>query len=187
MNGRTTSLRTGAAVVAVLAVLIFALNGTAAAPPGAAPVQIVDGSDSNRDAAVVEDGSLHVTGDVSVTGTSSVEVSNFPEVQEVEGTVDVGNFPEAEVATQFRSLVLVSSAPDETFAALDARLISIASEDEIGLTFFTPQGQRAIMIGDNRQPMQAISLPIAVPLASASLDCDNEVADCVVFVTIAGT
>lgn len=186
MSGMT-SLRAGAASVAVLVLLIFALSGTAAAPPGAAPVHVVDGSDSSRDAAIVEDGSLHVTGDVSVTGTSSVEVSNFPDVQEVEGTVEVGNFPEAEVATEFRTLVLVSSAPEETFAALDARLISIASEDEIGLTFFTPQDQRAIQIGDNRQSVQAIQLPIAVPLAKATLNCFNEVADCVVFVTIAGT
>ena len=187
MNIRTTSFRTGAAVVAVLAVLVFALNGTAAAPPGAAPVHVVDGADRDNVAAVDADGSLHVTGEVSVGGTSSVEVTNFPNVQEVEGTVDVGNFPETEVATEFRSLVLVSSAPDETFAPLDARIISIGSEDEIGLTFFTPQGQRAIQIGDNRQPVQAIPLPIAVPLGSVSLDCDNEIADCVVFVTIAGT
>src|SRR5262245_56233190 len=97
MNVRTTSLRTGAAVFAVLAVLVFALNGTAAAPPGAAPVHVVDGADRDRIAAVDADGSLHVTGDVSVTGTSSVEVTNFPDVQEVEGIVDVGNFPGAEV------------------------------------------------------------------------------------------
>jgi hypothetical protein len=188
-----TRLRTRilSAVALALGIITWSLvtGGPAYAPPGSAPVSIVDGQDASLKANVDADGSLQVSGQVSVAGTSSVEVSNFPEVQEVNGTVEVGNFPGTEIATEFRnvSFVSVDSNATETFTAINARFISIMSEDEVTLQFFTPGRIGPVIdIGINRQPSQTISLPLAIPLDKATLFCDNEVNACVVLITIAG-
>ncbi len=162
-------------------------GGPAYAPPGSAPVSIVDGQDASMKANVDADGSLQVSGQVSVGGSSSVEVSNFPDVQEVSGTVEV----ETEIADEFRNVSLFSTddpVVSESFLPIRARFISISSEDEVALAFDTVNTiGPVIRIGSNRQPTQTISLPLAIPLDEVSMVCFNEVEDCSVLITIVGT
>jgi hypothetical protein len=166
-------------------------GGPAYAPPGSAPVSIVDGQDASLKANVDADGSLQVSGEVSVGGSSSVEVSNFPETQEVSGTVALAASVPAEIATEVRNIDLIGAGLiSETFTAINARFISISSEDEVALRFATPDhtiNEPAIRIGNNRQPTQTISLPLAIPLDKVALVCENEVNDCLVLITIVGT
>jgi hypothetical protein len=97
------------------------------------------------------------------------------------------------VATQFRFEQLQtegiggSSFDDATFTALNARFIAISSEDEAEIAFFRPGGGEAFEFGHNRQPDMTISLPIAVPLASVEIFCENEVLPCHVGVSVIGT
>lgn len=187
----STRLRTRIIWAGALAVGIITWSlvtgGPAYAPPGSAPVSIVDGQDASLKANVDADGSLQVSGEISVGGTSSVEVSNFPEVQEVSGTVEV----QTEIADEYRNVSLFSEdnhVVRESFPRIRARFISISSEDEVELAFDSVDTiGPVIRIGSNRQPTQTISLPLAIPLDDVSMICFNEVEDCSVLITIVGT
>jgi hypothetical protein len=60
------SVRSLVAVVAGVVVGMFALTGTAAAPPAGAPVRIVDADDASFAAHVDADGNLQVSGEVGI-------------------------------------------------------------------------------------------------------------------------
>jgi hypothetical protein len=72
---RTDSLRWLAAIVAGVVVGMFALTGTAAAPPAGAPVRIIDADNADQVAHVDADGNLQVGGMVSVDGTVAIDSS----------------------------------------------------------------------------------------------------------------
>ena len=178
------------AVGVVMGMTIPASSSPDARPP--MPTTIMDPETPTLGAQVDEQGALKVTGDVGLSGTSSVEVSNFPAVQEVDGTVDVGNFPPAPVAGVFRWEHLLADAGDlsgeESFPTINARFVSLSSEDELTVFFYRP-GQRTVStfsVGSNRQPTQTISLPIAVPLDGVSMLCHNEANQCSVTVSLIG-
>jgi hypothetical protein len=66
---KTISMRWLAAIVAGVVIGMFALTGTAAAPPGSAPVRIVDTDDASLGAHVDADGNLQVGGSVATTSS----------------------------------------------------------------------------------------------------------------------
>jgi hypothetical protein len=175
-----------AALVVGTMVGLLLQTQNAYAPTMAAPVQIADRNDTTMRAAVDGDGALKVAGQVSVGGTSSVQVTNFPATQTVAGTVNLSNTP---VATQFRRILLTGDPSDsvtEDFTALNVRFISISTDDEVDLQFNGP-GSQTFQIGSNRPPDQTISLPVAVPLDSVRLVCENEALACFVIVSFVGT
>jgi hypothetical protein len=71
---RTVSMRWVIAVVAGVVVGMFALTGTAAAPPAGAPVRIIDADDSSLAAHVDADGNLQVGGTVQASPTEPLTV-----------------------------------------------------------------------------------------------------------------
>jgi hypothetical protein len=210
-----------AGVVAfVFGMLLVPVAASASKP--STPTVIVDPENPDQYMAqVTPEGSLQVTGGVSVSnlpavqpvkGTvsvgnfpavqpvnGSVNVGNFPSVQPVNGTVNVGNFPAVQQvdgtievdtpsATAFRRVASGSFDDQwvESFDPIDARFISLTTNDEVTVFFETPGNTIAIEIGSNRAPTQTISLPLIVPLARAGAVCENEADSCFVIIDIIG-
>jgi hypothetical protein len=198
MNLNVVGRRMGLAVSIVAVSLILAVtffSGTAYAPPGgAAPVNIADPETPSVQAQVTEDGELQVTGNVALSGTSEVEVTNTPL------PVDVENFPEnqdvtvtnpsldvePEVATT--SFVHRSSLDDgeEELVALpstiDASLILLTTsqiDDEFLIEFFGPGIEMDFVLTEQNVP-PVISIPLneRVPISSVFVLCANESIDC---------
>jgi hypothetical protein len=74
---RTVSMRWLVAVVAGVVVGMFALTGTAAAPPAGAPVRIVDADNADQVAHVDADGNLQVGGTLGIDSTLPIATTSM--------------------------------------------------------------------------------------------------------------
>jgi hypothetical protein len=75
-----------------------------------------------------------------------------------------------------------------TFNLFNVSFISISSDDEMRAFFFSPiDNDVRFRIGENREPQQAISFPIAMPLFGWEVGCENEVQSCNGTISIVGT
>jgi hypothetical protein len=191
--------RAGWAISLVLGVMIglILLPGTAAAPPGAAPVHIVDGTNTDQKAAVDSSGALKVAGQVTVGGTSSVQVTNFPTSQTVNGTVDVGNFPDPVNATFFAKVDQEELSGQEAYPfgqTIRASLIVVNGlDDEVRLIFFPPLPSNPALIlygaGEATGGDSSFTIPLTQPmdLERVIVECNNEVFNCKFGISISGT
>jgi hypothetical protein len=74
---RTVSMRWLVAIVAGVVVGMFALTGTAAAPPAASPVRILDATNAGQIAKVDANGNLQVGGTVGIDTSTTVATTSL--------------------------------------------------------------------------------------------------------------
>jgi hypothetical protein len=139
MDFSAVGRRIGAAsgVVLGLALGLTAFGGAAQSGPsqGAAPVNIADPNNPNLRAEVTADSALQVTGDVTISGTSAVTVTNTPL------PVQVGNFPTTQnvnvtggALAPVSQILALSFSPEccgteetQTFATINTTSITIST------------------------------------------------------------
>ena len=207
MDLRSAGRRMGVAPAVVCSSLILAVTvfiGMAYAPPsGAAPDKISDADDPSIQAHVTGDGELQVTGEVTLSGTSQVEVTNTPL------PVNVENFPGTQdVNVVGGALSGVQLAPATTgfgdFFQIEVRENETATFDPINVTsfFYSDQDDEANVHFENPLVPQLFSRVFAdndgnveshqqdfvhpFPVSGISVNCQNESEDCEVFILLIG-
>jgi hypothetical protein len=214
MNTRLMYRRAGMVsmliVGAIVGIVVF--SGTAYAPPqGAAPVNVTDRDTPSNSADVTADGELEVTGEVTVSGTTDVNVVTTP--LEVSGEVDVGNFPATQdvnvvggtVAAQVPPAtesdgqgftVSAGGSEDRTIPAILASLVTVTGggDDEAIITFASGDVLDPDTVffsigddGDNIGPSLSVPLTQPMVISQISILCFNESEDCEVDVHVVGS
>jgi hypothetical protein len=130
-----------------------------------------------------------VVGTVSVTNGPSnqdVTVSNFPETQEVSGTIDVGNFPAGPLATRVETADLTTGvfggSAFMNFAQMNVTSVIVADGDEDN--FDVGIGGFKLVI--DHEGNFSEHFPAAFPATGVSIVCENAVVECDVTVTVIG-
>jgi hypothetical protein len=96
---RAVSMRWLVAVVAGVVVGMFALTGTAAAPPAGAPVRIVDADNADQVAHVDADGNLQVGGTLGIDSSTPIATTDASARQSFQERL-VANIPGGQFAGQ---------------------------------------------------------------------------------------
>jgi hypothetical protein len=211
MDLKIVGRRMGVSLAVVSASLIIAataLSGTAFAPPqGAAPVNIADADDPSVQAHVTADGELQVTGNVTLEGTSQVEVTNTPlpvDVQNFPATQDVnvvgGSLEGAQLETVGSAFTHVFSVEDGdsesiTFDTIDATSFLYSdNDDEVIVEVFSPllgaptSGNANRIVNDIGGGIETYHQDFVHPLPINGFDvfCINESEDCTVYIMVFG-
>jgi hypothetical protein len=152
-------------VLGCLAGILLALFAAPAyAPPNGAPVQIIDADNTDQVARVGEDGAVHVTGDVQVSGAAtidgSVEVSNLPETQDVTVT-NAGDDPVPVRLAGDSGRVTLNTfefdvpagevevvGPGPGFQSLDAFFVQVTGADDDVTVLFNNNGTKLVLRGE---------------------------------------
>jgi hypothetical protein len=74
----------------------------------------------------------------------------------------------------------------EQFPTINGQFIAIQTDDNIAVEFHGPTLGTWFHIGEKRPPQQAISLPLAVPIDSWRVSCQNRVYSCDGIISIVG-
>jgi hypothetical protein len=171
MDVRIAGRRTGGAVAMalvglILAFTVFSRSASSAPPQGGAPVSITDPEDAALKAQVTTEGELQVTGDVTLTGRSLVEVDNFPATQDV-------NVTNTSVPVQFQGTGQFEHVPAQPHR-LEA-FVSLENGDDFGeMTVKVPDGK--IFVGEHLTALVSVPKGQQALIAIAVVEANHQYA-----------